>query len=249
MSNLDIDKFKSNFDNGARTNRFEVDFYCTNLGLNWEGLRVESCSLPGRQLETSQFSEYGPIRNLPFQTAYDGGQVDFTFLCDSSFADRFLIEAWMDEIISGNASTTTEGDVEEGPSNNIVASGNRAKPTYSYYNNYIGEVIIKQLRQNGKGALEYRLFEAYPVAFAPMELNSTSTDSIMRFTCTIAFRTFSTRYVEDPSAGSLINKGRKILDILLEGGKLADRFGKGNSFNDRLNKLDERLSRIGSIFG
>lgn len=249
MSHLDIDKFKYNFDNGARTNRFEVDFHCPQLGLDWEGLRVESCSLPGRQLETSQFSEYGPIRNLPFQTAYDGGQVDFTFLCDSSFADRFLIEAWMDEIISGDASTTTEGDTEDGPSNNIVAEGNRAKATFSYYNNYIGEVYITQLRHNGKHALRYRLFEAYPVAFAPMELNSTSTDDIMKFTCTFAFRTFTTEYVPDPSAGGLLNKGRKILDILLDAGNIADRFGKGNSFNKRLRKLDERLSRIGGIFG
>jgi len=248
MSHLDIDKFKYNFDNGARTNRFEVNLFCPNIGLSWEGLRVESCSLPGRQLETSQFSEYGPIRNLPFQVGYDGGQVDFTFLCDSSFADRFLIEAWMDEIISGGASLMAGAD-GEGGGNSLDALGSRVKPTYSYYNNYIGRVEIIQLRHNGKNALKYELHEAYPVAFAPMELNSTSTDDILRFTCTVAFRAFSSEYVEDPSAGSLINKGRKILDILLEGGKIADRFGKGNSFNDRLNKLDERLSRIGSIFG
>lgn len=248
MSHLDIDKFKYNFDNGARPNRFEVKFLCPSIGLNWEGLRVETCSLPGRQLETSQFSEYGPIRNLPFQTAYDGGQVDFTFLCDSSFADRFLIEAWMDEIVSGGASTLA-GVKGDGSGNALDAFGNRAKPTYSYYNNYVGEVYITQLRHNGKGALQYRLFEAYPVAFAPMELNSGTRDDIMRFTCTIAFRTFSTEYVEDPSAGGLINKGRKILDILLDAGNIADRFGRGNSFNDRLRKLDERLSRIGSIFG
>ena len=91
---LNIDKIKYNFDQGARPNRFNVDFFCPPLGINFEGLRVLQCSLPGRQIEAQEFSEYGITRKMPFQVGNDGGNVSMTFLCDSTFADRFLIEAW-----------------------------------------------------------------------------------------------------------------------------------------------------------
>ena len=39
-----IDTFKSHFDDGARSNRFHVNFYCPPLGLTLEGWRVESVS-------------------------------------------------------------------------------------------------------------------------------------------------------------------------------------------------------------
>ena len=39
-----IDTFKSHFDDGARSNRFHVNFYCPSLGLTLEGWRVESVS-------------------------------------------------------------------------------------------------------------------------------------------------------------------------------------------------------------
>jgi len=236
MSNLDIEKFKSSFDNGARPNRFEADFFCPQLGLNWEGLRVESCSLPGRQIETSQFSEYGPTRNLPFQLNHDSGNVEFTFLCDSSFTDRILIDAWMETIYSGAASAIDEG---------LGASTN---PKFSYLSDYVGTINIRQLRMNGKQAMEYELMEAFPISFAPMELNSGTRDDVMRFTCTISFRSFKTKYVADTSSGGLINRGRRVLDILLDVGKLADRNGS-SSFFDRLSRLDTRLSQIGSIIG
>ena len=88
---LNIDKLRYNFDQGARANRFTVDFYCPPLGIKLEGVRCSSASLPGRQLETADFSEYGPTRKIPFNTAHDGQEVSFQFICDSSFADRFII--------------------------------------------------------------------------------------------------------------------------------------------------------------
>ena len=91
---LNIDQLRYQFDQGARPNRYEVNFYCPALGLNLEGVRCITASLPGRQLETADWSEYGPTRKMPYQIGRDGQEVSFTFICDSSFADRFLIEAW-----------------------------------------------------------------------------------------------------------------------------------------------------------
>ena len=245
---LEIDQFKANFDNGARTNRFEVDFHVPAIGLGWEGFRVETCTLPGRQLETAQFSEYGAIRNLPFNVSHDGGTVDMTFICDSSFADRFLLEAWQSAIYSGNAIANVDRNGDAGgnaSSTQQEGSGSAALPYFSYYNDYIGDVDIVQLRMNGEDALRYRLFEAYPVSYAPMEMNATSTDDILRFQVTFAFRYFSTQYVEDRTAGSLLNRGRKILDIILDGTKLASRFNSNaGKYYQRLSILDEKFSKL-----
>ena len=91
-----IDKLKYSFDNGARANRFDVGVFCPKLGFSLEGIRVESCSLPGRQITTTAFSEYGMPRNLPTgEIKNDEGTINMTFVCDASFADRFIIEAWM----------------------------------------------------------------------------------------------------------------------------------------------------------
>ena len=38
-------------------------------------------------------------------------KISFTFVCDQSFADRFIIEAWQGEIFSGQ-SVTVDGDGE-----------------------------------------------------------------------------------------------------------------------------------------
>ena len=58
--NLQIDKLKYNFDVGARSNLFMVNIFCPNLGLSIEGWRCESATMPSRELESSQWSAYGP---------------------------------------------------------------------------------------------------------------------------------------------------------------------------------------------
>ena len=110
---FNIDKLRYNFDQGARPNRYTVDFYCPPLGIALEGLRCQTASLPGRQLETGDFSEYGPTRKLPFNLSMDGQEVSFTFVCDSSFADRYIIDAWQSAIFTGtkdggSSTSTTE---------------------------------------------------------------------------------------------------------------------------------------------
>ena len=51
-SRLSIDKLRYNFDQGARANRFNVNFHCKTLFddvKGFEGIRCISASLPGRQ--------------------------------------------------------------------------------------------------------------------------------------------------------------------------------------------------------
>jgi len=275
---FNIDKLRYNFDQGARPNRYTVDFYCPPLGIALEGLRCQTASLPGRQLETGGFSEYGPTRKLPFNLSMDGQEVSFTFVCDSSFADRYIIDAWQGAIFTGTkdggSSTSTietiktekntlvnptqeevdnlEGDitsVEKQTTTNYYANraglGSSVHPTFSYYENYVGEIVVKQITQQNKNSLVYRIHEAYPVSFAPMELSYASSDEILKFECTFAFRTWDSQY-ENPNPVSGINKGRRFLDILASTRNL--RKG-GNKANDTVQRFQDRLARLGGIFG
>ncbi len=246
---LNIDALRYNFDQAARPNRFTVDFYCYPLGIKLEGLRCITASLPGRQLETGDFSEYGPTRKLPFNLAMDGQEVSFTFVCDSSFADRFIIEAWQSSIFTGLKDSSFEyvdefGDTQIDDTIKGADMGSSIHPTFAYYQDYVGEIVVKQITRSDKDSLVYRIHEAYPVSFNPIELNSSSTDELMKFECTFAFRTWDSKY-ENPNPVSGINKGRRFIDALLDIKNL--RKG-GNKANDKIQKFSDRLARLGGIF-
>ena len=229
-----IDKLKYSFDNGARANRFDVGVFCPKLGFKLEGIRVESCSLPGRQITTTAFSEYGMPRNLPTgEIKNDEGTTDMTFVCDASFADRFIIEAWMQEIFNGDG---------------VDVDGTSIHPIMNYYYDYVGEVKIAQLYGDDTESLVYTLHEAYPIGFAAMALSQSSAE-LLKFTVTFAYRTWESEYKKAPRL-SLLNKGRKVLDALRETAEVAGNVGiKSGGFVKRLNKLDDYASKLNRTFG
>tara|TARA_B100000287_G_scaffold383780_1_gene389788 strand:+ start:6277 stop:7092 length:816 start_codon:yes stop_codon:yes gene_type:complete len=269
---MNIDELKYNFDQGARGNRYDVQFVLpvsfgteavaevqevkddegnvTTKGVEGKpaengnprtmGLRVESCTLPGRSLGTTSWSEYGQERQMPDGSVDDGGTVDFTFICDQSFGDRLIIEGWQQTIFAN-------------PSTNGV-QGTADMPKMSFYDDYIGKVHIIQHRSDRKdsedtkrNALKYTLHEAYPVEFSDMSLGQTET-GIMRFQCTLAYRFWESEYIPAPER-SLLNKGRGLLDALLGGSNLLSRFGKEGKLRKTLTNLDTRTSQISNIFG
>lgn len=261
---LSIDSLRYQFDQGARPNRYTVDFYCPPLGLTLEGVRCITASLPGRQLETGDVSEYGPIRKIPFNVGMDGQEVSFTFVCDSSFADRFLIEAWQEAIFGGESINESVGPARDNKEKQqrreslerLVSinpdfalgkketRGSSINPQFAYYNEYIGEIVIKQITRSDKRSLQYRIHEAYPVSFAPMELSADATDQLMRFECTFAFRTWESEY-SNPNPVSGINKGRRFLDAL---SSITNLKKGGNKANDTLTRFNDRLAKLGGIF-
>jgi|TARA_R110000851_G_scaffold87136_5_gene189750 hypothetical protein len=229
-----IDKLKYNFDTGARANMFSAFINCPKLGFKLEGLRVETCSLPGRKIETQAWSEYGMTRNLPTGVVTDdGGELTMTFMCDTSFADRFFLEAWQSRIFGG------EGDVD---------TGNSIHPIFKYYYDYVGTLTINALRKDDKTSLEYTIHEAYPVSFEKMEFSSESGD-ILKFSVTFNFRTWESKYVPAPKLSAL-NKGRRVLDALQDGLKVGSRFNrKSKDFLDKVNKLDGTATRLQTLLG
>ena len=239
---LEIERFKSRFDSGARPNRYKIGINCPKLGIKFDGIRAISASLPGRSLEVQEFSEYGPTRKMPFNVNNGGGQISLSFLCDSTFLDRFLIEAWQSFIFAPSGSDVPPPYVSS------THDGTSVNPLFAYYYDYVGEMTIAQLSLNGDSQLEYKMHEVYPLSFEAQELSYESTDQIMKFECAFAYRTFETTYTKPSEGGGFlngINKGRKALDIF---GKAADLLGKGSDAKN-ISRYSDRLSRISGIFG
>ena len=239
---LSIDRLRYNFDSGARPNRFHVNFFCQPLNINFEGLRCSNATLPGRQLETADWSAYGTTMKMPFNLNHDGGEVSFTFICDASFADRFIIDAWQTAIYSsGNASEVHE----DGEGQLIKHGGNSMHPMFAYQNDYIGKVEIFQYDMKGRESLKYTLHDAYPVSYAPAQLGWDQTDQLMQFECSFAFRTFTTSYANNKSSTAL-NRGRRAIDSILD---IANLRKGGNSANNTLQRFNDRLARLDGLFG
>lgn len=250
-----IDEIKYNFDQGARGNRFDVFFHLPLSfgggdikGARGMGLRVESCELPGRSIDTTTVSEHGALRTMPTGTVDDGGTTTMTFICDQSFADRFIIEAWQSLIYTAKA-TGNEFDQEQ---------GNQIQPIFSYYQDYIGSIRIQQNRTDHRGgddpkgvALTYNLQECYPVDFSSQTLGSSDDGSggILKFQVTFAYRYWTSEYNKDVHSRSFLNKGRAILDSLLQGSNLLSRFGKEGKVRKALTNLDTRTTQLNNIFG
>ena len=232
--NLSIDKLKYNFDTGARGNYFMVNIFGPQ-GIALEGWRCEMATIPSRELESTQWSHYGPLRNIPNNITMDAQRVPMTFICDQHFADKFILDAWQSFIYSG------QGEHEE--------QGNSLRPTFQYQNDYIGRVEIISMRKDGATAMKTTLHNAWPISLGQIQHNSGSTNEILKFEVSFAFETFDTEYVDAPKL-TLLNKGRRVLDALLETGKIGGRFGKSLSkINSKLNKYEGRIDRISNLFG
>ena len=226
---LRLDKFRYNFDQGARPNRYEVNFYCPNLGINLEGLRCTEATLPGRQLESVDWSPYGPTEKRPYQVSMDNQEVTFQFVCDVNFSDRYIIEAWLGAIFAGGDGSSS------------------VLPEFSYYNDYIGEIHINTMAQNEEKALSYKLINAFPISYAPMSFGYDQTDSLLKFECTFAFKTYTTTYHFTPTSSAL-NRGSRAIDALLGLTNLPIFGREGNSANNTLQRFNDRLRKLSGFF-
>ena len=283
-----VDELKYNFDVGARANRFDCRFFLPNMfnkvtkGISEVdadkstrtvttmtqeakaiGIRCESASLPGRSVDTKSWSELGAERQMPTGTVNDGGTIDFTFLCDQSFADRLIIEAWLSLIYSGSP---TRNHMDDRPDalkdvnindtyKNKSFYANQEFPHLNWYDDYKSTIQVIQHRIDRKdsedtkrNALEYTLVDAYPISFQSQDLSMAGEADIMKFSCTFAYRYWESKYVPAPKR-SFLNKGRVLLDALLDGSNLLSRFGKEGKVRKTLNNLDTRTSQISNIFG
>lgn len=120
-------------------------------------LLAESCSIPGRQLLTTEHRIFGTVRKMPYGVLYEDFTV--TFICTNSMIERLFFDTWQ-QIIMGAGSQYME-----------------------FYDNYVGSIVIQKISTHtGKVDLGettkatktlsvWKLLEAYPVSIQAQELS------------------------------------------------------------------------------
>ena len=159
---------------------------------------AESASLPGRNFITSEQKLYGTLRKLPYGVVYD--DIDITFICTNSMMERTFFNIWHNYIMA--------------PDSQYM----------EYYQDYIGEIQITKINNDGFGAgganlfskvateaknlvvdelNTYTLHEAYPIAIRAQDLSYNDED-YMKLTVTFSYARWSVG--TDSGSGSVLNK-------------------------------------------
>ena len=257
-SKAGIDLFKAKLGQPIIGNRFVVEFTALPspfAGLGADNLTIlcKSATLPGKSIGTTKYLRK---RNIPDGTIDYGGEVSFTYLCDSNFLDRAIIAEWLRYIHTADVDTRTL--VENGKDAHVFRF---QKPNPGEEGGYLGQCLIHVLRKDGSVALTYTLEECFPVALADIELSSDAGDTgVLEFSFDLQYSHWHSEYhamdnvrdMNQPMDGNFsvsgLNKGRKIFDTILEGLKVAGRFNsKLGDLGRKLGSYDTAITRASNI--
>jgi hypothetical protein len=124
-------------------------------------LLCESCSIPGRAIQTADYDRHGLDEKGPTGLIFD--DVTMSFIVTQDFYTYKLFERWQDLIIDHGSYTA------------------------SYRSDYVSDVIINILDEKNFPAQGIRLVDAYPVATSAIELNH-SAEEYARISVTLTYR-------------------------------------------------------------
>ena len=145
-----IDKFKKQVHSQGilRGNRYNVKLYpplALMIGQDDEELEryAHSVSLPGRNIETVERTEFGEAKNIGARHTHEECSISF-YLSEDAREKRY-IERWQDLVF------------------------NPVQQKYGYYRDYVGKIQIEILNHNNKKKAAYELQEAYPTGMSSVE--------------------------------------------------------------------------------
>jgi len=138
------------------------------------GLRCESISLPGRNMDSTPDSNiYGPEREIV--TGYSFGDINAVFQCSSDMREKKYFETW--QRLSYNPSTFDIG----------------------YYADYVGSIEIHTLDEQENRRYGVKLVEAYPKTIEAQSLGYGTTNSYQTINVSIAYR-YWINLTDEPSS-------------------------------------------------
>ena len=124
---------------------------------------AESVTYPGYEFVTSDFYYGGPPMNVPTRSEYR--DVSVTFIVDDNMRQKMFFDAWMNFI---------------NPKEN--------KFDFRYREDYIGDINILQISENGKGiSYGVKLFEAFPIGMSEIK-GSWAEQEPVRIDVTFSYR-------------------------------------------------------------
>jgi hypothetical protein len=250
-----VNDFISYFDTGARPNFYDIvitsnpnlgEFVFATGASDGHNLRCISAAFPGVEIGVNEEATFGAPRQVPDGTvSYDGG-LALTFLCDTTFYDRILIDAWQRHIFE--AKPTASSYKRTG--------GTKFQPVMRYMDEYCGSIILQQLSQGGKPRMQYDFKDVWPISYSEQAVaSSNEAGGIMEFEVTFEYKDFSVSYPNEPDEPRVIepkDNGAKqdplgkgsILDATLDTLNVLSRFNpKAGEYLNKLSGLEGQLTR------
>ena len=172
-----LNDFLSTFhsdDGKALPNRFEVIINRPSgaSGDNRDvSLTCESINLPGRNLNSTPQTIYGPSREIVDGVTY-AEDITMTFYASSGLEERVYFEEWQ-----------------------ALAFDERSW-NVKYYDDYISDIDIYVLDRQDTQRFGIRLKEVFPKTIGPTDLNQGSNNEIIKTTVSFAFRYWETLDIE-----------------------------------------------------
>ena len=127
------------------------------------GLRCESISFPGRNLDTTPDTNiYGPTREIV--NGFSFAEISGTFVCSSDMREKLFFETW--QRLAYNPLTWSMG----------------------YYDDYTGALEIHQLDQKDKRRYGVQLLECFPTTVAEQSLSAQQATDVQKISVTFSYR-------------------------------------------------------------
>ena len=127
------------------------------------GLRCESISFPGRNLDTTPDTNiYGPTREIV--NGFSFAEITGVFVCSSDMREKLFFETW--QRLAFDPQSWALG----------------------YYDDYVGSIDIHQLDENDNKRYGVQLIEAFPKTIAEQSLGYGSNDTLHKISVTFSYR-------------------------------------------------------------
>jgi len=127
------------------------------------GLRCESISFPGRNLDTTPDTNiYGPTREIV--SGFSFAEISATFVCSADMREKLFFETW--QRLAFDPQSWALG----------------------YYDDYVGAVDIHQLDEQDKKRYGVQLIEAFPKNIEAQSLGYGQNDTLHRINVTFSYR-------------------------------------------------------------
>lgn len=160
----------------ARTNLFEIEITPPKCMLGSKesaqkiSLYAEGAALPGRSLETQEFSRYsyGPREKIPYSMQYQDYAVQF--FGDGRGEIYKFFYGWMNNIVKGDEPVNNDSNGYE----------------VSFREDYCVDINVRTYNEQGDTILAAVMTNAYPIIIPDVNLNW-SDSGVMQFSVTFAY--------------------------------------------------------------
>ena len=151
----------------ARTNRFRLVIPSPFASDNGEGLDIlcESCSLPGRQINTVDYSPWRNDNKIPI--GYTDEDVTCVFHLTNDYYVKDTFDKWLKKIVN--------------PDTYLI----------EYSETYTSDINIYQLNEADQDVYNVKLLGAWPISINSIELNNSDENNTQKVTVVFTYKTWT----------------------------------------------------------